>query len=464
MARTALTAPAHVVRQRNVSGNTQTQPDSAPSLAYGGAHSLLDGRFQWNRFNNPTGGSSSVGGQIIGWYGSTPATCVNQAPSTAATNNIAAAAHVVGGTPMTLVSATGSGITVLAAAITALPSMNVIPSGTLAIDGAFGYVKFGIRDITAFYDPTKAISRVVSVTTASGSSTNTVTVKGYDLYGYPQTEAISTVAFSTNPTTLGKKAWKYITSVTATTTDAHNYSIGTSDVFGLPIASSVWASVYPSWNGVFATAGGTGNSTLVVPVGPTGYALASLANSQLLTVNPGFNGELTGASYRVGVAATTGSKAATLQLQVNGTALTGGLLALGGTGTPAYQAAGTATAFSAISGGTQTFLAGQTVGFAVSSVTTFSEGDGQVELALTNTDTNGTYFTVADTTSPATSTTGDVRGTWALPGATITSGGNGTLTAVSNGTANLLIAVSSTLANVSNSTSQNVGLWGVTPA
>lgn len=87
----------------------------------------------------------------------------------------------------------------------------------------------------ATWDPAALLSRVLTYTAAAGATYTTATATGYDCYGYPMTEAVTLTAGST---VTGKKAFKYVKSVvlsggTADTT--HAYSVGTGDVFGLPI-------------------------------------------------------------------------------------------------------------------------------------------------------------------------------------------------------------------------------------
>ena len=77
------------------------------------------------------------------------------------------------------------------------------------------------------------MGRAVTITGASGATSSVFTVRGYDIYGYPMTENISG---SASTTATGKKAFKFIKSVTpATTSSGGNYSVGTSDVIGLPL-------------------------------------------------------------------------------------------------------------------------------------------------------------------------------------------------------------------------------------
>jgi len=83
------------------------------------------------------------------------------------------------------------------------------------------------------WNPQALLGRAVTVTGGSGASTVTFTVRGYDIYGYPMTENITGAVSST---ATGKKAFKFIKSVTPGATSAGGtFSIGTSDVIGLPL-------------------------------------------------------------------------------------------------------------------------------------------------------------------------------------------------------------------------------------
>ena len=95
----------------------------------------------------------------------------------------------------------------------------------------------------ANWSPQALLGRAVSVTAASGATYTTATVNGYDIYGYPMSEAITLTAGSA---VNGRKAFKYIKSVvlsggTADTT--HAYSVGTADVFGLPLRSDTFGDI-----------------------------------------------------------------------------------------------------------------------------------------------------------------------------------------------------------------------------
>jgi hypothetical protein len=226
-----------------------SNPDLAPSLFYGG-FGLRDPRY----LPRIGAGALLAGGypnQDCGWYWSQGGAVVcDQVPSIAAVANIAAAQNVVSGVPMALVGASGAGITLTTAAQTILPTGNVVPAGTLAIDGVPGYVGGGTSGGFQFMDPTTSLARAVSVTSTGGTG-GVVIVHGYDVYGVPMSESITSV---TGTTVDGKKAFKFVTSAVPQFTDATNYSIGTADVFGLNLRADKWAYVRAVWNDTLETA------------------------------------------------------------------------------------------------------------------------------------------------------------------------------------------------------------------
>jgi hypothetical protein len=176
--------------------------------------------------------------------------CLNQAPATKGTAKIVALANVSSGVAMTLAAAS-TGITVLAAATLQFPSL-LSPAAGLVIDGAQALKRFGRSGFTAFYDRTTMVGRALSVTGVSGGAGGDFIISGYDAYGYALTEKI-TCGAGVN-TVNGKKAFKIVTSVVPQFTDAHNYSVGTLDIFGLPIRANSFGEVLIHWNDALMTA------------------------------------------------------------------------------------------------------------------------------------------------------------------------------------------------------------------
>ncbi len=245
--KTALSGPMIIYGDRNPQGQGaggSMNPNKAPSLVWGGM-GLFDPRGQYDRIRYGA----------LGFSGTTDIPVIDAAPSTASAVNIAASQSPAAGA-ITLVSTTGAGITVLAAALTVWPGGNVIPVGALAIDGPPGLVTFGRAQLSSgntvvsLYDPTKSLARCVTLTSGGNDSGITLTVNGYDVYGYPMTQALAGGNAGAVTTT---KAFKFITSVTHTGSVAGTLTIGTADLFGLPIRVDTAGYLSVNYNGVWAT-------------------------------------------------------------------------------------------------------------------------------------------------------------------------------------------------------------------
>jgi hypothetical protein len=133
----------------------------------------------------------------------------------------------------------GLGTYIMSAAATATASGDTVTGLYTGFPNAtpFGDYASGAQTVW-LYNPKMMISRAVSITsTTSQVSGINFVVNGLDVYGYPMSETITTSGTSAT-TTNGKKAFKYIKSVTPDTTDGTgNYSVGTLDIVGLPIRS-----------------------------------------------------------------------------------------------------------------------------------------------------------------------------------------------------------------------------------
>ena len=91
------------------------------------------------------------------------------------------------------------------------------------------------------WSPQALLGRAVTVTAASGATATTATVSGYDIYGYPMTQALT---ISAGGIVTSTKAFKYIKSVVLNAADSgHNYYVGTADVFGFPLRSDTFGDV-----------------------------------------------------------------------------------------------------------------------------------------------------------------------------------------------------------------------------
>lgn len=234
-------APIVVIPQQGPPGAGNPSPDAAPSSIFMGA-GLIDPRVVYSPSDN-TGATQAL-------YAASLVKVAGAAPSTAATNNIAAAQAAASGTALTLVAATGAGITKMAAAAFVKGGNVTIPVGSLAIDGVPTYQVFGTNAgyASGFYLASQGLARAVSVTANAGATGGVVRIRGADIYGVPLTEDITAVA---STTVNGKKAFKFIFSATPAFTDAgHTYAIGTADIFGLGLRATVFADLLAYFDSV----------------------------------------------------------------------------------------------------------------------------------------------------------------------------------------------------------------------
>lgn len=260
MAKSALTGPIISYGDRNPLGTGATgsvNADKAPSIFWGGI-ATLDQRVGYN--------VTRVG--CIGLDGDTSMPVIDQVPSALATNNIALTQAVAGGAAFVLTA--GTGVTALGSALVVWGSGNTVPSGAFVLDGAPGLVAYGLAQLSSgytavsLYDPTKALSRNVRVTSGGGGDSGTVTISGYDLYGYPQTEAITVSAAGVAS---GKKGFKFIVSATLSGggTLSAGSLIGTGDVFSFPLRVDSFGYVEIVW---IASGGGVSwGTTQTTPFG-----------------------------------------------------------------------------------------------------------------------------------------------------------------------------------------------------
>lgn len=291
MARSALTAPAHVVLQRSpgqfTGAGSTVSPDACTSHEYGGG-GLLDHRMPFNKFNALGNGAAAA---CVGWNGGVETLVMDATPASTSLVNIAAAQNATSGVPLTLVSASTLGVSVLATPVTTMPFGTVIPANAVCMGsatgvqsntqaGAPGYMFLGIRDVTAFYDPTTALSYVIQITGQTGATGGNMIVRGFDFYGQAMSETIAAPAAGT--TTPGLKAWKAITSITPQFTDAHNYTVGTTLTIGLHLAVDFAGYFFP-----YTTAAGW------VTTPATGFT-ASLGSTTINTAATATNADVRG--------------------------------------------------------------------------------------------------------------------------------------------------------------------------
>ena len=243
MAISSFSGPVVTFPSVSIAGLTaNTNPEEGPSLFNQGT-GVLDPRPPF----------TYVPGQNFGYgtYGflTAQSLVMDQAPTTAATNNIVAAA-VPAGNVLTLVSASGAGITVGQSITRADTGATV--TGLLVTDGAVAQVTYGQSATVKVWDPTTLVSRVLQITSAGNDTPVTFIVKGFDIYGFPITENIAGANIGVAN---GKKAFKYILSITYTgTPSGANVSVGTRDLIGLPWRADQFAHTEIAFNNTWITA------------------------------------------------------------------------------------------------------------------------------------------------------------------------------------------------------------------
>lgn len=150
-------------------------------------------------------------------------------------------------------------------------------------------IQFGSAGTIQTWNPQALLGRAVSVTATTVGTSPVFTVSGYDIYGFPMSEALTATASST---VSGKKAFKYITSVTPSAADSTNtYSIGTTNIIGLPIRSDNFGDILTNYSASLNPAVITAN---------TGYTAA------VTTLATTTTGDVRG-TYALQTAASTGA-------------------------------------------------------------------------------------------------------------------------------------------------------------
>lgn len=198
-----------------------------------------------------------------GWEGFTNINIVDQVPSTLTTTAIAAAQVPVAGTRLTLVSSSGAGITVGTTVTRA--DTGVAVANCLAIDGVMTPINLTPTQNggagNQLWNPQNAIARTVQIQSVGNDSAATAVVRGFDVYSYPVTE---TITLTNASTATGKKAFKYILSVTpAGTLSGSNISVGQSDVYGFMLRVDLYQFVTIYWPDTTIISSNTGFTAAV---------------------------------------------------------------------------------------------------------------------------------------------------------------------------------------------------------
>lgn len=106
-------------------------------------------------------------------------------------------------------------------------SFNFTNFGAFVATGHMPYLAAGLA---LAMDPQQTCMRAVGINGSASATGGGVLVRGYDVYGQPQSELITHVGGAV--VTWGKKTFKWFLSATPQFSDAHAYNVVTSDTFG----------------------------------------------------------------------------------------------------------------------------------------------------------------------------------------------------------------------------------------
>lgn len=180
---------------------------------------------------------------------------------TASSTTITAAGNALAGDPSPMPNGIGplGRIYVWDVVPMTLNSANIAASQTPTVAGNLTLTAgAGVRLITRS-DGTAAYQldcpRALSASLVTGGTATTVTITGYDIYGQPMSEAITTVAAAT---TNGKKAFYQVTSVSNSAATVTALTVGTTQLLGMPVRVIDGGYIcHIGWNNSFAIDGGT---------------------------------------------------------------------------------------------------------------------------------------------------------------------------------------------------------------
>ena len=241
------------ITQTSTGAVTEYNEERGPSV-FDLGNAMLDPRYY---FNYDPG--SAVGTQIKAFHGNRAV--IDYMPFTANSSAISGSSVTtpVAGVALTLTPLASFG---------AIQTTIVAPEtgqtvSVIAIDSTAAVVTFGSGGTIALWNPNGGTGRVISLTKASTDATALVyTVNGRDLYGIKMTETIT--ASTQSSVGVGKKAFKYISSIIPATTTINSTGVGVGfiDTFGFPLNT-----------GYFARTSVTISSA---PMTPTSVALTSV--------------------------------------------------------------------------------------------------------------------------------------------------------------------------------------------
>lgn len=210
-------------------GVQQYNEDQGPSMDDLGA-SILDPRafYRYKPGQGYPTNPSTIGFsqyQAMGLYNNEA--FVDYIPTTASSNGIISNSQPVSGTNLTI-TATGAGV--ITTSIIA-PETGTSVS-VFALDSTAAYVSFGQSGTVCMWNPAGGTGRTITINLSSNLDGGSYFVAGRDMYGFKMTEQIAT---NSSNTITGKKAFKYISAISpSSTVTSTGVIVGYTDTYGFP--------------------------------------------------------------------------------------------------------------------------------------------------------------------------------------------------------------------------------------
>jgi hypothetical protein len=236
-------APGTTNPQTLATTQTDYNTTDGPSLFNCGVM-LMDMRKVFTYLPGSNYGGSSNAQPVYGWLGTTQIPVIDQIPTTISTNSVALNQPLVNNQTVVLSSVNTTNVTLT----TIVAPESGATVNVWAIDGAMSPVTFGSDASIAVWDPTKAITRQITIST-TGTDTGSWTIAGRDLYGIKLSETIAASTTGAANTLHSQKAYKYIQAITPTSTGTFGSSsvmVGVNDTYGLPlyVSNGAYASIW----------------------------------------------------------------------------------------------------------------------------------------------------------------------------------------------------------------------------
>lgn len=158
---------------------------------------------------------------------------------------------------------------------------------------------YRIAGLGLAFDPSQAMTRVLTVTAASiGSGTTAFTVSGYDVYGVPMTELITA---NGTTTVAGKKAFKYVNTIVvaaaATSGTPAAISVGLGDSAGINLRSDRWEALEIAYNGGWGMTSAGWSSALSTTASTSTVDVRGLINASTMLFGSSAGSAAVGAPF-----------------------------------------------------------------------------------------------------------------------------------------------------------------------